>query len=350
MSQRLISLCFSTFLVSGLASGLACSPCLFDSGFAYAADAPLPTKRNPADTVVVDLTAGRSVPATESQPTETTQVRALDLIKGGTAEAQVQTPLEPVGSRVPRTKKIDLTVPGAEAAANTRTDADYYPSSSDTVLILADRDSDPYEEDNRDRFQSHVWLHHNFFDPIETLYIEIIPPIVRRSVHNFVLNIEGPKIFANDVLQVDPGRAGGTLGRFVINSTAGIGGLFDVATWAGIPYRDNDFGMTLANYGVGDGPYLLIPLVGPSNPRDLTGKVVDIFINPLHFVTMPGGIFTSLGEESLKQGDTRSYEVGHLDALVETEADPYAAERHEERVKRQAEIDEANNGVSADEP
>jgi phospholipid-binding lipoprotein MlaA len=90
---------------------------------------------------------------------------------------------------------------------------------------------------------------------------------------------------------------------------------------------------------VGDYPYLLIPLIGPSNPRDLSGKVVDLFINPLHYITIPGGIFTDLGEESLKQGDERSFEVGKLDALEENEPDPYAAERHEVRTKRQSEID-----------
>ncbi len=93
------------------------------------------------------------------------------------------------------------------------------------------------------------------------------------------------------------------LARFVVNTTIGIGGIFDFAGKAGIPYRDNDFGATLAAYGVSDYPYLLIPVIGPSNPRDLGGKVVDFAIDPLHFVTLPGGIITSIGKAGLTQLD-----------------------------------------------
>jgi phospholipid-binding lipoprotein MlaA len=108
----------------------------------------------------------------------------------------------------------------------------------------------------------------------------VVPDPVRAGVHNFLINLESPTIFINNVLQGEVGRASGTVTRFVVNSTVGIAGIFDIAAWMGIPYRDDDFGQTLAVYGMGDYPYLLVPVIGPTNPRDLTGKVVDLFLNP----------------------------------------------------------------------
>ena len=342
MSQRLASFSRSTIFASGLV--------LFCLAQARAADAPAPPipARDPTQTNFVDLTGGKPG-AAPSAPVDSTEVRVIDLTKG-TSLTEAEPPAQAAApSRVPKTKIINLAVPGAEAAAMRMTDADYYDLPSDTVVISADRENDPYEEDNRGRFQSHVWLHHNIIDPVEYVYLEIVPPPVRRGLHNVLTNLQSPSILANDVLQVDVVRAGGTFSRFVLNSTIGIGGLFDVGNWAGIPYRDDDFGMTLANYGVGDYPYLLVPLIGPSNPRDLSGKVVDVFINPLHYVTLPGGIFTTVGEEGLKQVDKRSESVGVLDSLVENSPDPYAAERRDAREKRQTEI-ETGGLVSEDEP
>jgi phospholipid-binding lipoprotein MlaA len=139
-------------------------------------------------------------------------------------------------------------------------------------------------------------------------------------------------------LQGDFKRAGDTISRFVVNSTLGVFGIFDIAGKAGIPFRDDDFGATLATYGVGEGPYLLVPVIGPSNPRDLTGKVVDFVIDPLHYVTVPGGILTSVGHSGLHELDKRTGEVGELDELARTTPDPYAAERSKARAERNEEI------------
>ena len=112
-------------------------------------------------------------------------------------------------------------------------------------------------------------------------------------------------IFANDVLQGEPNRAGQTLGRVVINSTLGIGGLVDVAAKMGIPRHDEDFGQTLGVWGVGEGPYLVLPLAGPSNPRDTTGMVADYFMDPLTYIkwnnsTLYIGIRTGMGFVDLR--------------------------------------------------
>ena len=214
------------------------------------------------------------------------------------------------------------------------------PPETTIITITADRLNDPYEETNRGRFRTHVALHHYVIDPVERAYIYVVPEPARAGVHNFLTNLETPSVLANDVFQGKVDRAGNTLSRFVVNSTLGIFGIFDVAGRAGIPYRDDDFGATLATYGVGDYPYLLVPVIGPSNPRDLSGKVVDIFLNPLHFFTLPGGIFTSIGQTGLHEVDKRTGEVGELDELARSAPDPYAAERSMALERRRAEIDD----------
>lgn len=206
-------------------------------------------------------------------------------------------------------------------------------------ILAADEAADPWEDFNRDHFGSHVFLQANLIDPVEDVYIGATPRFLRAALHNFLSNLETPKILANDILQADIPWAGATTIRFAVNSTVGVGGLIDVARPLGVPFHDNDFGMTLARYGVGDRPYLLVPVVGPSNPRDIAGKVVDVFLDPLEYVTVPGGILTSLGHTAADQLDKRSRDAGRLHDLTETAADPYAAERHEAREKRQAEID-----------
>ena len=181
-------------------------------------------------------------------------------------------------------------------------------------------------------------LHRYAIDPVERVYFYTVPQPARSGLHNFLFNLETPAVLANDVFQGRLDRAGATLSRFVVNSTLGVAGLLDVAKMAGIPYRDNDFGATLATYGVSDYPYLLVPVIGPSNPRDLSGKVVDFLLDPLHFVTLPGGILTSAGHAGLHELDKRSVDAGELDMLARTAPDAYAVERTRAHEARAAQL------------
>src|SRR5258706_7858300 len=104
---------------------------------------------------------------------------------------------------------------------------------------------------------------------------------MRDSVRNFLNNLDSPITLANDVLQGEISRAGDTLIRVGVNSTLGLGGLVDVAKRGGYIRHSQDFGQTLAVYGVGEGPYLFVPLLGPGNPRDLVGCVADLAFDPL---------------------------------------------------------------------
>jgi phospholipid-binding lipoprotein MlaA len=291
-------------------------------------------------TVFVDLSAQSATPksAVPDQNIANSATMFIDLTTGA---APVAMPDRVLRTKTPHTRIVDLTngaslPPVEEADVEAET-----PAPETTVItITADRLSDPYEETNRGRFSAHVRLHHYVIDPVVRAYIYVVPEPARAGVHNFLTNLDTPTVLANDVLQGNVDRAGNTLSRFVINSTLGIFGVFDVAGRVGIPYRDDDFGATLATYGVGDYPYLLIPVIGPSNPRDLSGKVVDIFLDPFRFVTLPGGIITSIGRGGVHEVDKRTDEVGGLDELARSTPDPYAAERSMALERRRAEIED----------
>ncbi len=111
-------------------------------------------------------------------------------------------------------------------------------------------------------------------------------------MHNVLRNMTSPVLFINDVVQTKPRRAGDTFMRFVINTTAGVGWLVRRRRRLGYPYHDNDFGSTLALWGVPEGPFLFLPVLGPSNPRDATGFGVDVLFDPLTYVPSGHGLRT----------------------------------------------------------
>ncbi len=291
---------------------------------------------DPAKTNFVDLTANRPAQAApEPSPyvagSSAAQTMFMDLSTGAVAVPVQQRELAP--SETPHVRHFDLSNGDMREMAEPNP-----PLPIDTITITADRLNDPFEDTNRGRFNTHVKLHRYVIDPVERAYFWTVPSPARGGLHNFLTNLETPAVLANDVFQGDLDRAGTTLERFVVNSTVGVVGLIDVAGRAGIPYRDNDFGATLATYGVSDYPYLLVPVIGPSNPRDLGGKVVDFLLDPLHFVTLPGGILTSAGHAGLHELDKRSIDAGQLDALSKSSPDAYAEERKNARAKRAAEL------------
>ena len=290
--------------------------------------------RDPSQVNFVDLTNGANAQSPAASAGAMTGRDFIDLTTGASSAAQPSR--DYTESKIPRTRRVDLTTGASTDLAEEP--EDNLGVRPDRIIITADQINDPYEEGNRGRFETHVALHRHIIDPIERAYMAVVPRPVRVGLHNFLSNLETPSILANNILQGEVRRAGGTLSRFVVNSMVGIGGIFDVADGWGIPYRDDDFGATLASYGVGEYPYLLVPLIGPSNPRDLTGKVVDVFLNPIEYVALPGGVLTSAGHTGLHELDKRSEDAGQLDALTHSAADPYAVERSTARARRRAEI------------
>lgn len=188
--------------------------------------------------------------------------------------------------------------------------------------------ADPYESFNREVFDLNLRLDRNFAKPLAKGYIEVVPEPARDGVHNFITNLNQPVIFINSVLQGEANEAADTFGRFLVDSTVGVGGLVDVAGMWGMPSHDNDFGITLGRYGVGQGAFLMLPFVGPSTPRDLSGKIVDIGLDPTTYVSFRSKIYFDMGLGFVSVVDTRAQTLDEVDSLQRTSVDFYATTRN----------------------
>ena len=204
--------------------------------------------------------------------------------------------------------------------------------------------NDPYEPANRQVFGLNQQLDRIFFIPTVQRY-RTLPEGLRTGLHNVLRNLASPTIFLNDVLQAEPERAGRTAARFVLNSSIGLAGIFDPATPAGIPYHGEDFGQTLAVWGAGEGPYLMLPLLGPSNPRDMAGLAVDTFVlDPTNYIHIKDHLWWDAGRQYFNFLDLRSQSFEALQGIERSSVDYYAALRNLYRQVREAEI---RNGAPA---
>lgn len=143
--------------------------------------------------------------------------------------------------------------------------------------------SDPFEGVNRAVFAFNDVADQAILRPVAKGYRAAVPKPARNGLRNFLRNLRSPVTLVNEVLQGDMQGAGDTLTRTAVNTFVGVGGLFDVAAAGGYPYQPEDFGQTLAVWGVDHGPYLVLPLMGPSSARDGTGLLVDMFFDPLNW-------------------------------------------------------------------
>ena len=127
---------------------------------------------------------------------------------------------------------------------------------------------DPFEKTNRRLYAASMKANRTYVRPIARVYGALAPGPIGQAIHNFITNLGEPVVVANDLLQLRLRHAGDDLARLVTNTSFGVGGLFDLAATQGLPHRENDFGVTLGRWGVGPGPYLFLPLLGPSTVRD----------------------------------------------------------------------------------
>mgnify|MGYP002525940833 FL=1 len=206
--------------------------------------------------------------------------------------------------------------------------------------------NDPIEPANRTIFSFNLFLDRALFRPVTAIYRTIAPETVSEFIHNFLQNLRTPVILANDLLQGEPSRGGTTTARFAINTTIGILGFGDPASSMGFEQHDEDFGQTLAVWGVGEGPYLMIPIFGPSNPRDAVGKIVDFFLDPVNWWARNEGLDSVLWGRTVMTGiDTRDQLWDVLDDLEKSSIDFYASIRS---LYRQRRNDEITNGKGLD--
>jgi phospholipid-binding lipoprotein MlaA len=199
-------------------------------------------------------------------------------------------------------------------------------------------ENDPWEATNRDTFSLNVWVEHNVARPVVDAYRAVFPEPARDGLHNAVTNLHAPIILANDVLQGHPRKAAQTVARVVLNSTIGLGGLIDVASKIGIPYHDNDFGITLGIAGAPEGSYLVLPFLGPKPPRDLLGMGVDSLFDPFTWSRFPGRHELLTARTGANVLDTVNQNIDQFDGIERTSIDFYASTRSLYRQSRAAQI------------
>lgn len=207
--------------------------------------------------------------------------------------------------------------------------------------------SDPLEPTNRRIFVFNQVVETWVIDPLTRSYRFVVPAPLRKGIRRAVYNLNSPKVFVNDLLQLRFCDAGEVLGRFVLNSTLGIGGLLDPALEAGWKPHKSDFGQTLGKIGVGSGPYLIIPVFGPTTVRDGFGVLVDMLFQPLTYIFGPTDLLLQLyigGGTSIVVLD-ESYDK--LQALEESSIDYYAALRSAYLQNRRAMVEGSLGGDDA---
>ncbi len=202
--------------------------------------------------------------------------------------------------------------------------------------------NDPFEPINRVVFRYDETFDKYVILPAAGFYLQDVPTPIRKGFHNVVANLDLPVTFANDIFQGEIPHAGETLGRFVLNSTAGLGGVLDVATPAGLPAHTSDFGQTLARLGVPEGPFIVLPIIGPEPPRDLLGDAVDLAVDPLTFIPaswpLADRIGTAIGLHVANPFETHARNIFLRQELEKASLDPYATMRSTYRQLRAREI------------
>ena len=204
--------------------------------------------------------------------------------------------------------------------------------------------NDPWERTNRDIFDFNLAMDRAILRPVARGYRDVVPEFAREGVHNFLTNLNSPVILANDVLQGETNKAGNTLGRIVINTTVGVGGLIDVASKWGLPYHENDFGITLGKGGAAEGSYLMLPFAGPKPPRDLLGTAVDLAFDPFTYAIFPGDNTLMIVRIGMGILDARTSQLDAVETIERSSIDFYATTRNLYRQSRNAKINEGRTG------
>lgn len=214
------------------------------------------------------------------------------------------------------------------------------PATAASADSAAPAARDPLEGVNRASFKVGMGLDHVLFAPIAHGYMAVTPKVVRNRVSNAVYNLGEPNTIMNHVLQGKPKRAMRSTARFVVNSTVGVLGLFDVAAKMHLPPRGADFGQTFGVWGAGPGAYLYVPAMGPLNVRDGIGRALDIVTDPVSLYV--GGLETDFGKARTATTivDLRAQTDPAFQALKDA-ADPYVTTRSAYTQYREAFIREA---------
>jgi phospholipid-binding lipoprotein MlaA len=213
------------------------------------------------------------------------------------------------------------------------------PPSDPAARAEFEKSNDPLEPLNRKTFAFNLFLDHAILRPAAKVYVAVLPDDARKAVHHVLDNMKEPTLFFDNVLQGQFKRAGITLGRFVVNSTIGVGGIVDVMTLSGVERQTADFGQTLFVWGVPSGPYLILPILGPSNPRDAIGGAVDSYADPFTILAKNDSTTDLLTYRFIIAGiEERAEVLDVLDDLEKNSVDFYAQLRSLTQQHRDAEL------------
>ena len=215
------------------------------------------------------------------------------------------------------------------------------PKNDPEALAAYKENNDPFEPLNRYIFELNFALDELVLKPLASWYNLLLPTPVERSVHNVLVNFDAPLVLVNDGLQGNGKRAGVTAKRFLINSTLGVGGLFDVAANRfGLKSHDTDFGITFGVWGIKEGPYLVLPVFGPSNPRDGVGLGVASLADPWFYVFKYAADdeFLAYWRAGIELVDIRARNLETLDQIRKGAIDYYATMRSLYRQHRNEQI------------
>ena len=207
--------------------------------------------------------------------------------------------------------------------------------------------TDPYEPPNRQTLAFNGKIDRYFVVPTVALYFVLVPEGGRRGVHHFLENLSLPSTFVNDILQGEIDRGGQTAGRFLVNTTIGLGGFWDPATTRfHMPDHGEDYGQTFAVWGAKEGPYVMLPFFGPSNPRDASGLVAGAALDPTNFIHFKQHIWWAGGREYFTLLDLRAQTYQTIQGIQRSSVDYYASLRS---LYRQLRNNEIRNGRKAQE-
>lgn len=207
-----------------------------------------------------------------------------------------------------------------------------------TPTANSEEPADPLEGMNRPFYNFNDALDRHIFEPVARGYVKVTPDPVRSGVTKFFGNVNYLNVIANDLLQGKLGQFASDSGRFVVNSTLGVGGLFDPASKMGMPEHDEDLGQSFGKWGMGEGAYLVLPMMGPNSFRDLPNTGSSILLNPLTYlnmvVTLPLGVLNAV--------NTRANLLEASSIRDQAALDPYTFVREAYRQQREFKIYDGN--------
>lgn len=261
--------------------------------------------------------------------------------------ASLQSPQGGIPS-LPPISVIAMAQPPSDGAAIGQKDGDDVPTAplatEATIVVTAAPEAppgDPLEKVNVETFKVVQSVDKAITGPVARGYKKAVPSPIRSGLRNALRNLSEPVVALNYMLQLKPGKGVRTLGRFAINSTVGVAGLVDVAKRKpfDIPYCANGFAYTLGYYGVKTGPYMYLPLIGPTTVRDLAGRLADLSLLPVAVGKPFNDTTFALTTTTIRLVDERAEADDEIRASLANDDDPYAAIRRAYIQARQAEID-----------